>query len=198
MIFVNYVRGWGLAPAEGLYSVYVIDEVHMLTTEAFNALLKTLEEPPEHAVFILCTTEPHKLPDTIISRCTRIQFYKATQPEVLRSLSKAIVGEKLKVSKAVLELIAARVDGSFRDGMKVLEQLASNKGDITEEMVDELTGYSRAYDASGFVDLLLVRDVDGLLEMVRTADQLGVDFGGVCVADYRGDSPAIAGGSFGE
>src|SRR5438045_1251202 len=84
-------------PAVLRKKVYVIDEVHMLTTEAFNALLKTLEEPPEHAVFILCTTEDYKVPDTVVSRCIKVQFIKASEEEVKRSLMKAVDGEKMKI-----------------------------------------------------------------------------------------------------
>jgi len=85
----------------------------MLTTEAFNALLKTLEEPPKHALFVLCTTEPEKLPKTIISRCTQIKFKKANQEEILRSLNRAVKGEGLNPEKEVLEGIAKSADGSF-------------------------------------------------------------------------------------
>src|SRR3990167_10894747 len=107
-----------LSPTEGRFKVYIIDEVHMLTQEAFNALLKTLEEPPNHVVFVLCTTEPHKVPSTISSRCLHIQFKKATEGELVRSFERIIKSEKLEAEKGVLELIANLSDGSFRDGVK--------------------------------------------------------------------------------
>jgi len=114
-----------LAPASMKLKVYIIDEVHMLTKEAFNALLKTLEEPPAHATFILCTTEPEKLPETVISRCRVINFIKAGKAELVRSLNRAVKAEKLEIDPADLEKIVTAADGSFRDGIKLLEQLAA-------------------------------------------------------------------------
>ncbi len=116
-----------LAPSQAAYKVYIIDEVHMLTTEAFNALLKTLEEPPSHALFILCTTEIERVPDTIVSRCTVIRFSRASNQEVVDSLAKVAKTEKLFLEDGVLAEIAKSVDGSFRDGMKILEQLSLRK-----------------------------------------------------------------------
>ncbi len=126
-----------LAPSVLSKKVYIIDEVHMLTSEAFNALLKTLEEPPAQVMFILCTTEAHKVPETIVSRCVRINFTKATPEELVRSLTRAAKGEGLKVMKAVLEELADGLDGSFREGHKLLEQLANRFSEITVENVRE-------------------------------------------------------------
>src|SRR3989338_3186051 len=116
------------APMEGRYKVYIIDEVHMLTQEAFNALLKTLEEPPAHVVFILCTTESQKLPATIISRCLQINFRSAGEEELVRSFRRIISGEKLNVDKDALKIIADLSDGSFRDGSKILQELSAKAG----------------------------------------------------------------------
>ena len=127
-----------LAPAALPKKVYIIDEVHMLTTEAFNALLKTLEEPPEHAMFILATTEAHKVPETIISRCVRINFTKATAAELMTSLGRAVRGEKLKIDEEALVVLATGLDGSFREGHKLLEQLANRYDPITAENVTEV------------------------------------------------------------
>src|SRR3990167_10708590 len=124
-----------LAPALGRKKVYIIDEAHMLTLEAANALLKTLEEPPSHVLFVLATTLPEKLPDTIRSRCTLIAFRKAVPQEVISSLDKAVLGEKLDIEDQALEEIAKRVDGSFREAHKILEQLSFEKGKITKEKV---------------------------------------------------------------
>lgn len=110
-----------LTPTNLKYKVYIIDEVHMLTKEAFNALLKTLEEPPAHAVFILATTEAAKLPETVVSRCLVIKFNKASPAELLRSLRRVAKSEKLKVGDEKLAQIAAAADGSFRDAVKLLE-----------------------------------------------------------------------------
>lgn len=110
-----------LTPTHLRYKVYIIDEVHMLTKEAFNALLKTLEEPPAHAIFILATTEADKLPDTIVSRCVSVPFTMASGPELLRSLKRVVAGEKLKCSDNKLTEIATAAGGSFRDAVKLLE-----------------------------------------------------------------------------
>src|ERR1700722_9521228 len=124
-----------LAPVAAKRKVYIIDEVHMLTTEAFNALLKTLEEPPEHAMFILCTTEAHKVPETIISRCFQIMFKPATEEELVRSFKRIVEGEKLKIDDEVLKYIAGLADRGFRDGVKMLEEvyLLSQNKPITKE-----------------------------------------------------------------
>jgi len=127
-----------LVPAQAKFKVYIIDEVHMLTREAFNALLKTLEEPPAHAKFVLCTTEPQKLPGTVVSRCWRLSFNKATVEELVRALKKAVKGEKLKIKLEDLRLIAKKADGSFRDGVKVLEQLAMSGKNISSKRVKEM------------------------------------------------------------
>jgi DNA polymerase-3 subunit gamma/tau len=128
-----------LSPAAALKKVYIIDEVHMLTTEAFNALLKTLEEPPSHALFILCTTEQHKVPETIMSRCFRIAFKRATKDELARAFKRITAEEKINIDSEVLSSIAGLSDGSFRDGVKILEELMSsaNGKKITKELLEE-------------------------------------------------------------
>ena len=108
--------------------VYIIDEVHMLSTGAFNALLKTLEEPPSHVVFVLATTELHKLPATVVSRTFQVQFEKPSQDELIHSLKRIVTGEKLKVNDEVLTEIYKVAEGSFRDGAKILEELALSSG----------------------------------------------------------------------
>lgn len=128
-------------PQESRYKVYVIDEVHMLTNEAFNALLKTLEEPPPHVIFILCTTEPHRLPDTILSRCQRFDFRRGSLADVEAKLRRICEAEGLAISPQALQLIARRAGGSFRDGESLLEQLAAfGSGEITVELVEALLG----------------------------------------------------------
>jgi DNA polymerase-3 subunit gamma/tau len=141
-----------LSPVKFRYKVYIIDEAHMLTAEAFNALLKTLEEPPAHAIFILCTTAPEKLPSTIISRCLQFNFRKANQQEIIKGpLKRAVESEKLKVEKGVFEEIARSVDGSFRDAHKILEQLALGGKKITLKETKKLLGQ---IDQTGVVKLL--------------------------------------------
>lgn len=167
-----------LAPAGGAYTVYVIDEVHMLTNEAFNALLKTIEEPPEHAIFVLCTTEIDRVPETIVSRCTLIAFTKATVEEVVASLEKVVKGEKLKVAAGGLERLAARVDGSFRDGMKWLEQLAIGlEGEISHQAIDDLTGFASIYRVEPLVDALREKKTAVALAWWLEQERAGADVG---------------------
>lgn len=129
-----------LAPIAAKKKVYIIDEVHMMTTEAFNALLKTLEEPPDHALFILCTTELHKVPATIVSRCFHVTFTKATDEEIVRSLKRIVAVEKFGIDKEVLSLIAKRADGGFRDATKILEELVlmANGEQITKDLFEKI------------------------------------------------------------
>lgn len=128
-----------LLPVSASKKVYIIDEVHMLTTEAFNALLKTLEEPPAHAIFILCTTELQKVPETILSRCFRLQFKLATKNELIRSFSRIAKNEGIKIDEEALDCLVDLSDGSFRDGVKVLEEisLACPDKKITKEILEE-------------------------------------------------------------
>ena len=169
-----------LAPSECHYKVYIIDEVHMLTREAFNALLKTLEEPPEHAVFILCTTAPEKLPDTIISRCLRLNFKKAVEDEVFRSLKRVIKGEELKVEKGVLEEIAKSTDGSFRDAQRILDQLAMEKKKISLAKTKELLGKVEATAPGKLLQFLVEKNLkNSLLEIDRVVS-LGADLTQYC------------------
>lgn len=120
----------GLAPMQAKFKVYIIDEAHMLTTEAANALLKTLEEPPAHAVFILCTTEAEKLPETVRSRCAEVKFSKPSIEEITDKLERVAKGEDMRYEKGDLREIAAAAKGSFRDAIKLLEQVMLGGGDV--------------------------------------------------------------------
>ncbi len=142
-----------LSPASSKYKVYIIDEVHMLTTEAFNALLKTLEEPPAHAIFILCTTDPEKLPKTIVSRCQRINFKRATGAEVVEKLKKICEKEGLQSEVKALSLIAKMADGSFRDANKILERV-SLSGQVNEEEVKKTAGVLAQFKPEEFLSFL--------------------------------------------
>lgn len=167
----------GLAPVGGAKRVYIIDEVHMLSIGAFNALLKTLEEPPEHAMFILCTTEEQKVPETVVSRCVRVPFVKAGADEVLRSLRKVVNGEKLKIGEEALELLAKNVDGSFREGHKLLEQLAQKKkGTVNLSDVEEMIDGSRGVDPRVFAQKLLDGDAKGALDEIDRLEKTGAAF----------------------
>ena len=115
-------------PSQGRYKVYIIDEVHMLSTAAFNALLKTLEEPPPHAIFILATTEVHKIPATVLSRCQRHEFRRIPVSEIVEHLKKIAGEEDLEVDEDALTLIARQATGAMRDAISLLDQLASTGG----------------------------------------------------------------------
>ncbi|OGE16155.1 DNA polymerase III, subunit gamma and tau [Candidatus Daviesbacteria bacterium RIFCSPHIGHO2_12_FULL_37_11] len=127
-----------LAPSGSKKKVYIVDEAHMLTTEAFNALLKTLEEPPLHTLFILATTDPEKIPQTILSRVTRLDFKLASQVEILEALKVVAEGEKIKIEDAALKLIAKKAGGSFRDAVKYLDQLGSLAKEIKVKDIEEV------------------------------------------------------------
>ncbi len=167
-----------LAPSWGRYRVYIIDEVHMLTTEAFNALLKTLEEPPERVVFILCTTELQKVPETIVSRCTLVRFRRAGLAEIVGKLQKVAKAEKLKVDEEALGLLAEAAKGSFRDAVKLLEQASGHqeeKKGLTTQAVQEFLGRTAAADPLKLLGCLATRDEKGSLTEVASAVGAGVD-----------------------
>lgn len=167
-----------LSPVSAKMKVYIIDEVHMLTTEAFNALLKTLEEPPSHAMFILCTTEPHKVPQTIMSRCSHIAFSLATTEELVRSFKRIMKEENITVDDDALEMIAELADGGFRDGVKILEEIVSisNGEKITKELVEKKYKVSSIlYLVSSMLDVLIKKDTKSGLEIVKELGEKGID-----------------------
>jgi DNA polymerase-3 subunit gamma/tau len=129
-----------IAPTSAKYKVYIIDEVHMLTREAFNALLKTLEEPPEHVIFILATTDAHKLPDTIVSRTQRFHFKPAEPADLSALLQKIAKEEKITISPGAVALLAEHSDGSFRDSLSLLDQARSHSDSIDEKTIQQLLG----------------------------------------------------------
>lgn len=162
-----------LAPVSAKYKVYIIDEVHMLTSEAFNALLKTLEEPPSHAVFILATTEAEKLPDTIISRCIRLNFQKATVEEVKHSLGRVVNGEKMEVPDKVLTAIADASDGSFRDATKIFEQAVAEDA-LKEEEILKVLGRGKD-EVKKFLKILYEKNTKAALEEIVRLSQNGIN-----------------------
>ncbi len=167
-----------LSTAGGKFRVYIIDEVHMLTNEAFNALLKTLEEPPSHVVFILCTTEPQKVPATIASRCLNVQFRKATTDEIVHSLKRIVSGEKLNVEKEELEEMAKLSEGSFRDAAKTLQELSSKAGNkkITKEFVDKHLKLQIGGYLEGIRTDLLKKETKHALSLISEMEKEGMDF----------------------
>ena len=160
------------APVKGKYKVYIIDEVHMLTTEAFNALLKTLEEPPQHVIFILVTTDVHKLPPTILSRCQRYDFRLGTDEEILKTLKNILKKEDLKVNDKGLELVVRNARGSFRDALSLLDvvinsQLRSeNPKEITEDEVRSVLGIPEVYMVNNLLSSLISGDGKKALECI--------------------------------
>lgn len=163
-----------LAPSYAKFKVYIIDEVHMLTTDAFNALLKTLEEPPLHSIFILATTEPDKLPETILSRSTKFNFGKATIAELTHALGRVIKGDKIKIEDEAIKLIAGYSDGSFRDATKILEQAINQKA-FTEAEIAELIGVDHIIPAK-FLLKLKNNKTQELLEDIVSMAEKGADF----------------------
>ncbi len=164
-----------LAPASAKYKVYIIDEVHMLTTEAFNALLKTLEEPPKHAVFVLATTDPQKVIATIKSRCLVIPFNRASNVELKHALIRIVTAEKLSIDDEVLEALAGYADGSFRDAVKMLEQLSFHSGRITKEVVEKLLTVTDDKNIELFLESLSSRNAKECLTIVNEIVQNGRD-----------------------
>ena len=170
-------------PASGNHKTYIIDEVHMLTREAFNALLKTLEEPPPHVKFVLCTTEPEKLPITILSRCQRFDFQSVDTVAITQRLAQIVESEGLTVAPAALELIARRAAGSMRDSQSLLEQLfgiaAGDKKNIELEDVHAITGTGKDEKVGELAQALINRDSPAAISALHECLTQGADAGGV-------------------
>ena len=163
-------------PASGNFKVIIIDEVHMVTTEAFNALLKTLEEPPPHVKFIFATTESHKVPITILSRCQRFNFRRIPTPEIIKKLEEIVKAEKIKADKNALFWIAKTSDGGLRDAESLLDQLASfSDGKIKEEDALFLLGLASEDHYFEVVDLLAKKDAKGLFALISQLYDAGKD-----------------------
>lgn len=154
-------------PSRSRYKVYIIDEVHMLSTGAFNALLKTLEEPPSHVVFILATTEPHKLPATILSRCQRFDFRRITKESIAERLDRIAKDSGTVLSEDAARLIAGMSDGALRDAISILDQCISvGKSEINYEDVLAVTGVANEAFVSALVDAVAAKDVSGVLKLI--------------------------------
>lgn len=164
------------APVDGRYKVYIIDEVHMLTTEAFNALLKTLEEPPAHVVFILATTEPHKIPATIHSRCQRYDFRRISVKEIEDRLADIAAKSHLPIASDALRLIAVQADGGMRDALSILDQCtALSEGEVDAEAVRKLLGMIGHEWMWKLTDALAGRDTTAVLMGVDELVSMGKD-----------------------
>lgn len=172
---VNYT------PTRGKYRVYIIDEVHMLSTGAFNALLKTLEEPPAHVIFILATTEVHKLPATILSRCQRFDF-KRIQPETMAVRLQQVAGlEGMELVPDAATLIARIADGALRDGLSILDQCAGRSKQITAQLVSEVAGLAGREALYRLSDAVLARDSSAAVEELAQLHENSYDMERLCV-----------------
>lgn len=164
------------APTRGRYKVHIIDEVHMLTTEAFNALLKMLEEPPPHAIFVLATTEPHKVIPTILSRCQRFDFRRIGTSDIVRRLRYIAEAEKIEIDDGALVLIAAHAQGSLRDAISDIDQLVAYTGKrVTMDDVSGALGLVPADQLADFADLIADSDAAEALRMIARLVDEGQD-----------------------
>jgi DNA polymerase-3 subunit gamma/tau len=167
-----------LRPTRGRYKIYIIDEVHMLTREAFNALLKTLEEPPEHVKFIFATTDPQKIPVTILSRCQRFDFGTISSERIQKRLQEIVRAEAIAVDDDVLELVTRRAAGSMRDSLSLLDQLLAFGGErVTADQVHRLLGTAREDRLMELVASLIDRQPGRAIEIVDEAESQGVQLG---------------------
>ena len=165
-----------ILPSELKYKVYIIDEVHMLSIGAFNALLKTLEEPPEHVIFILATTDPQKIPNTIISRCQTFQFKKISPNDIKQMLKKIALNEKIKIEDEVLTSIASASDGGLRDAIGLLDKLSSYKlGKITYNDFLTMNGQIIENELLEFENSILAYKTDVMLEKIENYYNNGKD-----------------------
>jgi DNA polymerase-3 subunit gamma/tau len=162
-------------PNQGRYKVYIIDEVHMLSTAAFNALLKTLEEPPPHAIFVLATTEIHKIPATVLSRCQRHEFRRIPVNEIVTHLKQIVAAEGLKAEDEALVLLARQSTGALRDAISLLDQLASTGQEITLEVAQQVLGTATSQAVLEIVDAIYTRQSAAGLDKIHAALDAGSD-----------------------
>ena len=173
--------GIRFVPTKSKYKVFIVDESHQLTREAANALLKTLEEPPDYAIFILATTEIHKMIPTIVSRCQRFDFRRLTVPEIIRKLEWICQNEKIEIEKPALELISLNASGSFRDAESLLDQALTFSGTlgkerkISAEDIKNLLGLVEINLIQSFVDLISQKNTSGAIKFLNEKIDQGLD-----------------------
>lgn len=163
-----------ITPSAAKFKVYIIDEVHMLTREAFNALLKTLEEPPAHCIFILATTEAHKLPETIISRTQRFEFKPVNTQQAAEHLKTIAKQEKIEIETEAVNLLAQFGNGSFRDSISYLDQLSAFSGKISAEDVRNLLGMPAAAEVEKLLDLISSADMPATMAKLNDLEASGI------------------------
>ena len=166
-----------LVPSTGKYKIYIIDEVHMLTIGAWNALLKTLEEPPSHVIFVLATTEIHKIPSTILSRCQKFDFQKISTSNIKKRIIEIVEKEKIKIKEDAIEEISRLSDGGMRDALSILEQVVSySNEEITVEMVHEINGSLPQKELKEFINYLINKDYNKIFNQLDIYDNKGKNF----------------------
>jgi DNA polymerase-3 subunit gamma/tau len=163
------------SPSQGRYKIYIIDEVHMLSTAAFNALLKTLEEPPPHAIFVLATTEIHKIPATVLSRCQRHEFRRVPVDEIVSNLKHIVQAENLQADEEALTLIARQSAGGMRDAQSLLDQLSSTGTTITLALAQQVLGTATSKTVLDVIDSVLDHQPARGLETIHKALDSGAD-----------------------
>ena len=172
---VNY------SPMEGKYKIYIIDEVHMMTSGAFNALLKTIEEPPEHVIFIFATTEPHKVLPTILSRCQRYDFSKVSNHDIQQRLIQICEKENVNADEDALEFIATLADGGMRDALSILDQcIAYEQNHITIDAVREIYGVVQPEQLGELVSKLVPEEANQAIEQLKKIESRGMDLKRLC------------------
>ena len=180
------------SPAHGRFKVYLIDEVHMLSNHSFNALLKTLEEPPPHVKFLLATTDPQKLPVTVLSRCLQFNLKRLTVAEIGQQLEKIRGAEEFEAEADGLKALARAADGSMRDGLSLLDQaIAFSAGEVTAEAVSSMLGSIDRQHVIRFVQALAAQDGSALMNEVAELDEMAPDYGAV-LDELRGVLQRIA------
>src|SRR5208283_647843 len=163
------------APSAGRYKVYIIDEAHMLSGSAFNALLKTLEEPPPHVIFVLATTEPKKIPPTVLSRCQHLPFSRMSGHKIKERLKTIADTEGIKIASSPLEMIARAADGSMRDALTLLDQLTSFSDDISASDVKDLLGITDAETLAGLAASVIEGNAKEIITLIATLTDTGTD-----------------------
>ncbi len=163
------------APASGKYKIYIIDEIHMLSTQAFNALLKTLEEPPPHVIFIFATTEPKKVPSTILSRCQHHSFRKISKSQIKERLLKIAAAENIGIKTTAVEIISRTADGSMRDALTILDKASSFSEDISDHDLQILLGLSETDTILNISESILSGNISKTLSLIKELTESGHD-----------------------
>ena len=163
-------------PTKAKYRVYIIDEVHMLSQGAFNALLKTLEEPPEHVKFILATTEPQRLPATILSRCQRFDFKRISDEDIIKRLEIVCKESNMQITKQAANIIASLSEGAMRDALSILERcMQDGENNIDEDKIKELVGIPKIKYIHGIVEAIIEYNIDKAMEVINQILEEGKD-----------------------